>query len=107
MNRKTFADFSKLPLASPLAKEQGSHRQAVEDWLAGKGPRPAQQTDAIRALQMAFHGTAKRLVSLRLDEWIIALTKEVARQHDLRYQGVLRQWIIQGLRRAIDEGEKK
>jgi hypothetical protein len=41
---------------------------------------------------------------LRVDEYLLELTQEVARQHGLRYQGVIRLWIEEGLRRAIQEG---
>ena len=46
----------------------------------------------------------KRLISIRVDEDLLDLTKDLARQHDLRYQAVMRCWLEQGLRRAIREG---
>jgi hypothetical protein len=39
-----------------------------------------------------------------VDEHLLELTKEVARQHGLRYQAVIRLWIEEGLRRGILEG---
>jgi len=46
----------------------------------------------------------RKLISLRVDEYLLELTQEVARQHGLRYQAVIRLWIAEGLRRAILEG---
>ena len=41
---------------------------------------------------------------MRVDEDLLELTQEVARQHGWRYQAVIRLWIEEGLRRAIQEG---
>ncbi len=41
---------------------------------------------------------------MRVDEYLLELTQEVARQHSLRYQPVIRLWIAEGLRRATREG---
>ncbi len=48
----------------------------------------------------------RKLISLRVDEYLLGLTKEVARQHELSYQAVIRLWIEEGLRRAIREGSE-
>ncbi len=43
---------------------------------------------------------------MRVDEDLLSLTKELARQHGLPYQAVIRVWIEEGLRRAIREGNE-
>lgn len=40
----------------------------------------------------------KRLVAIRLEEWQIARTKELAAKKHLPYQVLLRQWISSGIR---------
>lgn len=44
------------------------------------------------------------LTVMELIQGLLELTQEVARQHGLRYQAVIRIWIEEGLRRAIQEG---
>ena len=58
----------------------------------------------LRPFRDASGKRRKRPISLRIDEVFLELTKELARQHDLRYQVVIHQWIEEGLRRAIREG---
>jgi predicted DNA binding CopG/RHH family protein len=45
-----------------------------------------------------------KLISIRVDDSLMILTKELARQHQMRYQTVIRFWIDEWLRRAIQEG---
>jgi predicted DNA binding CopG/RHH family protein len=58
----------------------------------------------LRAFVDATAKTRKRLISIRVDEELLDLTKELARQHGMPYQAVIRVWIEEGLRRAIREG---
>ena len=55
----------------------------------------------------AWHGRRKQPISLRLDGWIIELTKRMAQQHEMPYQAILRIWIEEGLRRAVLEGAEE
>ena len=52
----------------------------------------------------AWLAQPKKLVSIRLDEWLLLLVKQMAAQTGLRYQEILRGWLEEGLRRAIEEG---
>ena len=60
--------------------------------------------DPLKLYQDALPRKRRKLISLRVDEYLLELTKEVARQHELSYQAVIRLWIEEGLRRAIREG---
>ena len=48
----------------------------------------------------------KKPISLRVDEWLLDLTKEMARQHRMRYQELIRLFIREGLRKAMGEAAK-
>ena len=63
--------------------------------------------DPLRAFVDATAKTRKRLISIRVDEELLDLTKELARQHGMPYQAVIRVWIEEGLRRAIREGARE
>ena|SRR5438132_12605701 len=43
----------------------------------------------------------KRLVSIRLAEWEIQKSKQVAKQRNMAYHALIRQWIDEGLRAAF------
>lgn len=91
--------------AAPLPKEWRVYFRALEQWIQGCGKLPARRPeDILEPFRDAEGKRSKRLISIRVDEHLLALTKEVARQHDLRYQAVIRLWIEEGLRRAIHEG---
>jgi predicted DNA binding CopG/RHH family protein len=40
----------------------------------------------------------KRMLAIRLEEWQIARTKEIAREKGVPYQHLMRQWISMGIR---------
>ena len=91
--------------ASPLAQERRAYFRALQQWFQkGSGPPVESPDDSLRPYRDAHHSRRRRLISLRVDEYLLELTQEVARQHGLRYQAVIRLWIEEGLRRAIREG---
>ena len=62
--------------------------------------------DPLQPFRDAATTSRRRLISIRVDEDLLSLTKELARQHGFPYQAVIRVWIEEGLRRAIREGNE-
>lgn len=93
------------PLASPVSKERRDYYRAMKNWFQkGTGGLAQRPGDPLQPYRDATTRRRKRLISLRVDEDLLEFTREVARQHGLRYQQVIRLWIEEGLRRAIREG---
>ncbi len=91
--------------ASPVALERRAYFRTLQQWLrTGSGSPVPTPDDPLRPYLEMHPSRRRRLISLRVDEPLLALTQEVARQHGLRYQAVIRLWIAEGLRRAIREG---
>lgn len=92
---------------SPWAGETREHEIALERWLRGgcKGPAPQRsRPDVLDSFRDAWNAQPKKLVSIRMDEWLLALVKEMASQTGMPYQEILRGWMEEGLRRALEEG---
>jgi len=99
--------MAKYPrFAAPVPPEWRSYyRWLLERWTQPRSEdRPGRPEDPLEPFRDAKVKHRKRLISIRVDEDLLELTKELARQHGLRYQAVLRLWIQEGLRRAIREG---
>jgi len=62
--------------------------------------------DVLHPFRMAFHGVPRQSITIRMDVWMLELAREVARRYSLDYQRVLRMYVEQGLRRAMEEGAK-
>jgi uncharacterized protein (DUF4415 family) len=93
------------PLASPVAKDRREYYRAARDWFQkGTGAFVEKPADPLQRYLDAHPSRRKKLISIRVDEELLELTREVARQHNLRYQAVIRIWIQEGLRRSIREG---
>jgi uncharacterized protein (DUF4415 family) len=91
--------------ASPVPQERRNYYRAIQQWFqTGSGPPFERPEDPLRPYRDAKGERRKKLISLRVDQDLLELAKEVARQHELRYQAVLRLWIEEGIRRAIREG---
>jgi len=93
--------------ASPVPQDWRIYYRALQQWFQkGSGPDVERPEDPLRPYRDAAKGKSRRrkLISLRVDEHLLELTKEVAHQHELRYQVVIRLWIEEGIRRAIREG---
>ena len=91
--------------ASPVAAEWRAYYRAIQKWFQnGTGPPAERPEDPLRPYRDAKRKRRKKLISLRVDEDLLELAKEVARQHHLRYQAVIRLGIVEGLRRGIREG---
>ena len=91
--------------ASPVEQERRAYYRAVRTWFdngSGRAPKPPE--NALRPFRDAKGTGPKKPISLRIDEDLLELTKELARQHGLPYQAVIRVWIEEGLRRSIREG---
>ena len=96
-------DFPRF--ASPESPEWRGYWRALQAWSRhGAAPPGKPPEDPLRPFRDATGKRPKRPISIRIDEVSLELTKELARQHDLRYQAVIRVWIEEGLRRAIREG---
>ena len=57
------------------------------------------------ARRITLRRTRKKPVTLRLEEWQIALAKQLARAKSLSYQALMRSWISEGIVR--EEGARK
>ena len=98
--------------AAPEPPEWRAYYSAIRQWFEhGSGLPPEPPDDPLRpfveATGKATGKTRRRLISIRVDEEFLALTKELARQHRMPYQVVIRVWIEEGLRRAIREGAQR
>jgi len=95
-----------LRFGHPEPAEWRGYYQAVSEWfLAGRpGPAPSQPLDLLEPFRAAWGDPPKRPISIRVDEWLLALTREMARQLQMPYQEVIRVWMEEGMRRALDEG---
>ena len=49
----------------------------------------------------------KRLVSIRLAEWEIEKSKQVAKQRKMAYHALIRQWIDEGIRAAYNHPPRR
>jgi hypothetical protein len=79
---------------------------ALAEW--GKdmaGPLPVPPQDPVAPYRLAWKSERKIPISLRLETWQLRLAREMARQHQLPYQRLLRLLIEDGLRRALAEGQ--
>ena len=93
------------PFAHPEPPEWRAYYSAIRRRFENGTGQPIEPpNDPLRAFVDATARSRKRLISIRLDEDLLVLTKELARQHRLPYQAVIRVWIEEGLRRAIREG---
>jgi hypothetical protein len=91
--------------ASPVAREQREYFRALQRWFqTGTGGPTARPDDPLQPYRDGKPRRRRKAIFLRVDEYLLALTQEVARQHGLRYQAVMRLWIEEGLRRALVEG---
>ncbi len=92
---------------SPWSGETRRHEEALERWFQGgcSGPAPQRsRPDVLDPFRDVWVGRPKKLVSIRLDEWLLALVKAMAAQAGTPYQEILRTWMEEGLRRALEEG---
>ena len=92
---------------SPWSGAEREHEEALEQWFQSGcgGPAPQRaRPDVLEPFRDAWLAQPKKLVSIRLDEWLLLLVKQMAAQTGLRYQEILRGWLEEGLRRAIEEG---
>ena len=71
---------------------------------SGSGPPIKRPDDPLQPFRDANESGPRKPISIRVDHDLLALTKELARQHGLPYQVVIRVWIEEGLRRAIRGG---
>jgi hypothetical protein len=92
-------------LPTPVSPEWRAYFRALRAWSKhGSPPAGKAPEDPLRPFRDATGKRPRRPISLRVDEVFLELTKELARQHGLRYQVVIRERIEEGLRRAIREG---
>jgi hypothetical protein len=91
---------------SPLAGETRDHEEALERWFqggcTGTAPRRS-RPDVLEPFRDAWLAQPKKMVSIRLDEWLLVLVKEMASQAGMPYQEILRVWMEEGLRRALED----
>ena len=90
--------------ASPVPKERREYLRELIKLHRGEVFRDFNRPiDPLEPFQDMAPIERKKLISLRVDGYLLELTKEAARQHDMSYQVVIRIWIQEGLRRAILE----
>ena len=84
--------MARLPrFASPVARERRAYFRALQQWFQTGNGRPVQgPEDPLRPYRDAHPGRRRKLISLRVDEYLLELTQEVPRQHGPRYQAVIR-----------------
>jgi hypothetical protein len=91
--------------AEPEPPEWRAYFAAIRQWFEnGSGPPIERPDDPLQPFRDATAKSEKKLISIRVDEDLLHLTKELSRQHGLPYQAVIRAWIEEGLRRSIREG---
>ena len=91
--------------APPEPPEWRAYFSSIRQWFENGSGKPIKPPDdPLQPFRDATTTSRKRLISIRVDEDLLNLTKELARQHGLPYQAVIRVWIEEGLRRAIREG---
>lgn len=94
-----------MRFGSPWPPEKRLYIEALGNLIRGGGGAvPSPPPDPLVPFREAWNGRRKQPISLRLDGWVIELTKMMAQQHEMPYQGILRIWIEEGLRRAVIEG---
>lgn len=76
-------------------------------WLEGKRAPPKAEADPLDPFRRALPSNSRKLISIRIDPWMLRLAKAVAVRHRLPYQHVFRLWIEQGLRRSVVEGARQ
>lgn len=95
----------KIRFGSPWPPEKQRYIEALGNLLRGSGDFiPKRPPDPLTSFRETWYGRKKQPISLRLDGWIIELTKMMAKQHEIPYQTILRIWIEEGLRRAVQDG---
>lgn len=99
--------FDRIPLASPVDAGDLARFREVMAWLEGKGGRPRAEADPLDPFRLALPSSSRKLISIRIDPWMLQLAKAVAKRHHLDYQHVLRLWIEQGIRRSVVEGARR
>lgn len=95
--------FRNIPLASPVDPATEERLRASLAFLTGQGGPPT--PDVLEAFRRGRR--SRKLISIRIDVWMLDLTKAVAKRHRMGYQHVVRMWIEQGLRRSVEGARKK
>ena len=96
---------SVMKFGSPYSKERQEFIEAAQEWFSTRnGPLPRAKPDILEPFITAFRGVKKKQISIRVDGWMIELTKLMAKQHQMPYQKIFQIWMADGLRRAVKEG---
>ena len=95
-----------LRFGSALSREVRDYNEAVDDWWCGRrpGPAPAAPFDLLEPFREAWGYQPKKPISLRVDQWLLALVKEMAVKTQTPYQEIFRIWLEDGMRRALKDG---
>lgn len=103
------AKSSRVRFGSPWPSETRKYHEAIGEWFrTGSGPVvPDRPPDPLRPYRDARREQPKQPISMRVDTWVLELTKQMARQHRMPYQQIFRIWIQEGLRRALREGAQQ
>ncbi len=97
-----------LSLGSPWPERVRQRRKLFDEYLQGKVPLPPPEPDPLAPFRHPdYKRHARKLISIRLEDWMIDIARGVAAQHDLDYQQVLRIWIEEGVRRSVEEGKRR
>jgi len=94
-----------INFGSPYSRESQEFFRATQEWFETRiGPLPKVKPDPLEPYIRGYIGVKKRQISIRIEGWILALTKQMAKQHKMSYQKILQIWMAEGLRRAVREG---
>lgn len=99
--------LASIRFGSPWPRELRDFHQAVDRWFFGgrHGRAPQEPADPLEPFREAWGSPPKKLISIRVDEHLLALVREMGRQAEMPYQEILRIWMEEGMRRALREGE--
>ena len=94
-----------INFGSPYSRESQEFFKAAQEWFETRiGPLPRAKHDPLEPYISAYQGVNKSQISIRIEGWILDLTKQMARQHKMPYQKILQIWMAEGLRRAVRDG---
>ncbi len=100
-------NYESLPLGPPWTELRARRLKQAEEFLLGKGPRPQHESDLLDVFRYATLQRKRKIaVSLRMDEWVIGITKAISKKHGVGYLHCYKLWIEDGIRRALEEGLK-
>ena len=91
-------------LGPPQPPEARAWLQSAGEWLQSPSGPPPELPDPLDHYRKAWGRRPKQPITMRVEGYLLELTREVARQHGMGYQNVIGVWIKEGLRRSLRIG---